>query len=48
MATAQELRPAEPDEFSPWVPDQTEFTEVTPGAIVLGTALGLVFAASGA
>jgi putative OPT family oligopeptide transporter len=32
--------------FTPYVPDDTDLPELTPGAIVLGVLLGLVFAAS--
>ncbi|MFL5582260.1 MAG: hypothetical protein ACJ8AO_17975, partial [Gemmatimonadaceae bacterium] len=33
-------------DFTPYVPDEQELTELTPGAIVLGVVLGLLFAAS--
>lgn len=34
------------DVHKPYVPDETELTELTPAAIILGILLGLVFAAS--
>ncbi|HEV2643218.1 MAG TPA: OPT/YSL family transporter, partial [Candidatus Elarobacter sp.] len=34
------------DRYEPYVPASTELTELTPGAILLGIVLGLVFAAS--
>ena len=37
---------ADYDAHKPYVPSGTELTELTPGAIVLGVVLGLVFAAS--
>ncbi|MFN2397071.1 MAG: OPT family oligopeptide transporter [Gemmatimonadaceae bacterium] len=37
---------ADEDFHKPYVPDSTELSELTPGAIVLGVLLGLVFAAS--